>query len=238
MKVRQSIVNPNKNSIMMFTEKLPYENVERSSDLQMHRKPYMSSAQSCTLDRQRNTPKKLVWTRMCTGSSYYGHWNQFGFNGHGIYRFPDGLTYDGELKDGHFHGEGTLTFPDGNVIMGHWEMGINTYMNLRFVDGLEFKETDWDYCMSPDRRYSWLLHMWPLVVLTTYCLGSPWTSSMHWPRLATTPSIRNTTMPTTFLPATTTPARVSTIRSLTVFTNGTIRHRSCVFRPTLRWIGF
>lgn len=154
MKVRQSIANPNKNSLMMFSDKLPHEISEFTSKFRQHhleRKSYASSVYD-RAHSARSQTVPIVWTKMCTGSSYFGRWNQFGFNGHGIYRFPDGLTYNGELKDGHFHGNGTLTFPDGIEIIGSWEMGVNQYMSLRFLDGLMFKETDWDYCIQPDRR--------------------------------------------------------------------------------------
>lgn len=142
--VRQSIANPKKNSLVMFTKPLPDEISERKSKHASHS------------DRPQTERKSvpIVWTKMCTGSSYFGRCNQFGFNGQGIYRFPDGrTTYQGELKDGHFHGHGKLTYPNGNVINGYWEMGVNKFMKLRFADGLMFEETDWDYCMPPDRRY-------------------------------------------------------------------------------------
>lgn len=93
-----------------------------------------------------------AWTKLCTGNEYIGAWNQFGFNGHGAYRFADGLVYEGNLKDGNFHGAGKLIFTSGSRIQGYWENGINKHMHYVYADGLEYKGKNWDYCVPPERR--------------------------------------------------------------------------------------
>lgn len=97
-------------------------------------------------------PDRLKWTRLITGILYYGRWNQFGFDGPGLYRFTDGLIYDGNLKDGHFHGNGKIKFPNGDEIDGTWNMGKNVNMTFKFADGLVFNKEDWEYCQK-DHRY-------------------------------------------------------------------------------------
>lgn len=225
MKVRKSVANTNKNSLLMFSEKLPREVDELPSSFRQNHLKRKSFISEFSIDRihSLHKPVAIVWTKLFTGSSYFGRWNQFGFNGHGIYRFPDGLTYDGELKDGHFHGDGTLTFPDGNEIIGSWEKGVNQYMSLRFLDRLMFKEKDWDYCMSPDRRCVSCACVANLEVLTTrdicHRLATPWTSSRSCHRLDDTRCTRITAMPKMGRLDITILARVTTIRKPSVCTN-------------------
>lgn len=104
------------------------------------------------LDRQ----KKVVprWTKLCTGSTYYGEWDQFGINGPGLFRFSDGLLFDGTLKNGHFHGHGSLFYTNGVTISGTWKRGVNVKRQLVFRDGLKYSENDWGYCKHSDRRYT------------------------------------------------------------------------------------
>lgn len=102
--------------------------------------------------RLAQLPDTAVWTKLCTGNSYYGRWNQFGFEGFGLYRFMDGLLYEGTLRMGRFHGAGTLHFPNGNRINGFWQHGLNRHMRFQFSDGLAFKEYDWQYLEPEDRR--------------------------------------------------------------------------------------
>lgn len=102
-----------------------------------------------------HTPKLLRSpTKLFTGSTYRGSWNQFGFNGLGTYRFPNGVEYDGYLNNGHFHGIGTLMYPNGTVITGEWRRGISTHKSLQFQDGLAFNEKNWSYCGKLDKRFS------------------------------------------------------------------------------------
>lgn len=92
-------------------------------------------------------------TRLCTGSTYAGGWNQFGMNGLGRYTFPDGVVYDGHINKGHFHGIGKLTYPNGGTIQGIWKRGVGSGFQYRFADGLQFKERNWKYCSQDgDRR--------------------------------------------------------------------------------------
>lgn len=93
-------------------------------------------------------------TKLFTGSTYNGTWNQFGFNGIGTYRFPDGVEYDGQLHNGQFHGNGTLTYANGTMISGHWRHGLSTHLSLQFADGLMFRERDWNYCVGRDKRFA------------------------------------------------------------------------------------
>ncbi|XP_046716323.1 MORN repeat-containing protein 5 isoform X2 [Silurus meridionalis] len=73
--------------------------------------------------------------------------------GEGEYKLPTQTRYEGEMKDGMFHGKGVLHFPNGGKYEGIWENGICKQGNYTFSDGLEYKETDWDYCNGYDRRF-------------------------------------------------------------------------------------
>lgn len=66
---------------------------------------------------------------------------------------PHGVTYDGDFNDGTYHGEGTLTYPTGVIVQGTWEKGKNIAIkSIRFADGLKYKEHDWEYLSTSDRR--------------------------------------------------------------------------------------
>ncbi|XP_072932560.1 MORN repeat-containing protein 5-like [Epargyreus clarus] len=89
-----------------------------------------------------------------TGSQYEGTWDMLGMSGYGIYTFSNGVIYAGEFDDGVFHGEGELQYPSGAILRGKWQRGQLVQRTLIFADGLEYKETDWDYCRTPDRRFT------------------------------------------------------------------------------------
>ncbi|KAF7700773.1 MORN repeat-containing protein 5 isoform X1 [Silurus meridionalis] len=88
-----------------------------------------------------------------TGSSYSGTYKNGRMEGEGEYKLPTQTRYEGEMKDGMFHGKGVLHFPNGGKYEGIWENGICKQGNYTFSDGLEYKETDWDYCNGYDRRF-------------------------------------------------------------------------------------
>uniref|UniRef100_A0A9J8ADK2 MORN repeat-containing protein 5 n=1 Tax=Cyprinus carpio carpio TaxID=630221 RepID=A0A9J8ADK2_CYPCA len=87
------------------------------------------------------------------GSSYDGDYNNGRMEGTGEYTLPTHTRYVGEMKDGVFHGKGVLHFPNGSKYEGTWEKGICKEGKYTFSDGLEYKETDWDYCDGKDRRF-------------------------------------------------------------------------------------
>lgn len=64
----------------------------------------------------------------------------------------DGKVYKGGFKNGQFHGDGELIFEQGKVI-GKWHEGQLMTYDIFFKDGLEFKETKWDYITPDDRRF-------------------------------------------------------------------------------------
>ncbi|KAK7120244.1 hypothetical protein R3I94_020295 [Phoxinus phoxinus] len=88
-----------------------------------------------------------------TGSSYDGDYKNGRMEGMGEYTIPTHTRYVGEMKDGMFHGKGELHFPNGSKYEGTWEKGISKQGKYTFSDGLEYKETDWDYCDGTDRRF-------------------------------------------------------------------------------------
>lgn len=106
---------------------------------------------------QRNTVSMISGpfrlTKLMTGCTYQGSWNQLGMNGCGRYVFPDGMIYTGNLRDGQFDGRGELTFGSGARIEGVWSRGTNVRMEYIFADGLRFRTENWKYCSKPDRRY-------------------------------------------------------------------------------------
>ncbi|EER03984.1 MORN repeat protein, putative [Perkinsus marinus ATCC 50983] len=73
--------------------------------------------------------------------------------GRGKYTFPDGTVYSGTFLNGEFHGEGRLTFPHGGAFIGQWQKGIAVDGEYVFKDGLVFKDEDWGYLCSGDRRF-------------------------------------------------------------------------------------
>ncbi|XP_036451244.1 MORN repeat-containing protein 5 isoform X2 [Colossoma macropomum] len=73
--------------------------------------------------------------------------------GKGEYKLPTQTRYEGGMKDGMFHGKGVLYFPNGSKYEGIWEKGICRQGNYTFSDGLQYQETDWDYCDGYDRRF-------------------------------------------------------------------------------------
>ncbi|XP_006640682.2 MORN repeat-containing protein 5 isoform X2 [Lepisosteus oculatus] len=87
------------------------------------------------------------------GSRYEGDFKNRRMEGRGEYTLPTDTRYVGEMKDGMFHGEGTLYFPGGSKYEGTWERGIAKKGKYTFADGLEYKETDWEYCDGYERRF-------------------------------------------------------------------------------------
>ncbi|KAF4082700.1 hypothetical protein AMELA_G00154530 [Ameiurus melas] len=88
-----------------------------------------------------------------TGSSYSGTYQSGRMEGRGEYTLPTHTRYEGEMKDGMFHGKGVLHYPNGGKYEGIWENGICKQGHYIFSDGLEYEETDWDYCDGYDRRF-------------------------------------------------------------------------------------
>ncbi|XP_026743875.1 MORN repeat-containing protein 5-like [Trichoplusia ni] len=89
-----------------------------------------------------------------TGSQYEGTWDILGMSGYGDYVFPNGVEYGGDFEDGMFHGKGELRYQDGAVIRGKFDKGVMTERLLSFTDTLEYNESDWKYCVMPDRRFA------------------------------------------------------------------------------------
>lgn len=56
-----------------------------------------------------------------------------------------------------FHGRGTLYFTNGGRFEAIWErgraVGEGTGGRYTFHDGLEYEESDWEYCDGTDRRF-------------------------------------------------------------------------------------
>ncbi|CAH0587077.1 unnamed protein product [Chrysodeixis includens] len=89
-----------------------------------------------------------------TGSQYTGTWDVLGMSGHGEYVFPNGVEYGGDFEEGMFHGVGELRYKSGAVIRGKFEKGVLIGRTLLFTDNLEYSESDWKYCVLPDRRFA------------------------------------------------------------------------------------
>ncbi|XP_044190026.1 MORN repeat-containing protein 5 isoform X1 [Thunnus albacares] len=87
------------------------------------------------------------------GSSYKGDTKNGRMEGRGEYTFPTGSKYVGEMKDGMFHGKGVLHFQNGSKYEATWENGTSRQGSFTFADGLQYQETDWDYCNGFDRRF-------------------------------------------------------------------------------------
>lgn len=167
MNARKSIIGNTNNprpphSVTLVTAaKRVSKNLSRSSMSSTSDWPQASpdrqSSDVTTFSTQHNDNTSLFYetepTRLCTGSTYDGGWNQFGMNGQGKYTFPDGVVYEGHISKGHFNGIGKLTYPNGSTIRGVWKKGVGTGFQFRFPDGLAFKETNWKYCTpESDRR--------------------------------------------------------------------------------------
>ncbi|XP_066507461.1 MORN repeat-containing protein 5 [Hoplias malabaricus] len=88
-----------------------------------------------------------------SGSSYCGSYRNGRMEGRGEYKLPTQTRYEGEMKDGMFHGKGVLYFPNGSRYEGTWEKGICKQGHYTFSDGLQYQDTDWDYCDGYDRRF-------------------------------------------------------------------------------------
>ena len=60
-------------------------------------------------------------------------------NGHGIYKYSQGIEYEGQWKNGHLNGKGVLTYPDGSKYVGEWKdnqrHGQGTYF---YSDGSKY----------------------------------------------------------------------------------------------------
>ncbi|KAJ8286585.1 hypothetical protein GJAV_G00040840 [Gymnothorax javanicus] len=87
------------------------------------------------------------------GSCYDGDYKHGRMEGSGEYTLPTETKYVGEMKDGAFHGNGVLYFPNGSKYEGTWEKGISKEGKYTFTDGLEYQESDWEYCRGEDRRF-------------------------------------------------------------------------------------
>ncbi|XP_074546971.1 MORN repeat-containing protein 5 [Halichoeres trimaculatus] len=86
-------------------------------------------------------------------SRYKGERKNGRMHGEGEYTFPTGTRYVGEMKDGMFHGKGVLHFLNGSKYEATWENGRVKQVTYFFADGLQYQETDWDYCTLNDRRF-------------------------------------------------------------------------------------
>jgi hypothetical protein len=86
-------------------------------------------------------------------SSYVGDKLEDWAHGNGTHTFPDGSKYVGSFVKGHFHGQGKIVYTDGSCVEGVWEAGKLVERRMVFADGLEFRETGWDYCTDADRRF-------------------------------------------------------------------------------------
>ncbi|KAF4662983.1 hypothetical protein FOL47_005976 [Perkinsus chesapeaki] len=73
--------------------------------------------------------------------------------GEGEYTFPNGTIYRGHFVNDEFDGEGSLIFPDGGTFVGTWQRGIAVDGKYFFGDGLEYKDSNWEYIVSNDRRF-------------------------------------------------------------------------------------
>ncbi|XP_051541399.1 MORN repeat-containing protein 5 [Myxocyprinus asiaticus] len=103
--------------------------------------------------KQRYAVASMLINMEFMGSSYNGDYKNIRMEGMGEYTFPTQTRYVGEMKDGMFHGKGVLHFPTGSKYEGTWEKGISKQGKYTFSDGLEYRETDWDYCDGNDRRF-------------------------------------------------------------------------------------
>ncbi|XP_028318578.1 MORN repeat-containing protein 5 [Gouania willdenowi] len=88
-----------------------------------------------------------------TGSTFKGETKDGRMDGEGEYTFPTGTKYVGQMKDGTFNGKGVLHFTNGSKYEATWENGMAKQGSLSFADGLQYEESDWEYCNGYDRRF-------------------------------------------------------------------------------------
>lgn len=157
MHIRKSILRQPLNVKLVTEKKNPKSNSQTASMSSAsdgpQTMPDRQSSEVTTFSTQNNDNTLHFYdiepTRLCTGSTYDGGWNQFGMNGRGRYTFPNGVVYDGYISQGNFNGIGRLTYPNGNTIRGVWKKGVGTGFEFCFADGLVFSENNWKYC-TPD----------------------------------------------------------------------------------------
>nr|XP_017528546.2 MORN repeat-containing protein 5 isoform X1 [Manis javanica] len=90
-----------------------------------------------------NSKERLLWRRI----------GSIRMEGKAEYILPNKTKYIGEMKDGTFHGPGTLYFPSGSRYDAIWKNGLVVKGTYTFSDGLQYKEKNWYYCDSYDRRF-------------------------------------------------------------------------------------
>ncbi|XP_012535875.1 MORN repeat-containing protein 5-like [Monomorium pharaonis] len=88
-----------------------------------------------------------------TGSRYEGMWDAIDKAGVGRYITPCKLVVEGKFRDGTFHGHGSIYWPRGQRMDCTWFRGEIVQMRYTFADGLSYRESGWDYCVFPDRRF-------------------------------------------------------------------------------------
>ena len=88
-----------------------------------------------------------------TGSRFQGLYSSGRPDGEGTYIFPNGTRYVGGFKDGMFEGQGTMYIPNCGAYTATWSEGKQVEGEYKFSDGLEYKESDWEYCTLSDRRF-------------------------------------------------------------------------------------
>lgn len=88
-----------------------------------------------------------------------------------------GITYEGNFLEGSFDGAGTMFFPKnesgggGGRFVAKWKNGKLVKGTYFFEDDLEYKNKDWQYCTSADRRF--------------------WTEIQHGIQIADQPRLKN-----------------------------------------------
>ncbi|XP_050307988.1 uncharacterized protein LOC126744569 [Anthonomus grandis grandis] len=128
---------------------IPVSFEESIADTRMSRKKIFTYG-GATVQNIKSEPTVKTY---CTGSKYIGEYNQLGFCGKGIYRFPHGVIYDGHFnRRGDFHGTGILIYPNGQRIEGIWRHGKMVKGGTYFVSKDE-GTLDNQYCKMPDRRF-------------------------------------------------------------------------------------
>lgn len=145
-------------SVTLVTEKPTSQTASTSSAASDRPSPIRQSSDFTSFSTHHYDNTNIFYeyepTRLCTGSTYDGGWNQFGMNGRGRYTFPSGVVYEGQISQGHFNGIGKLKYPNGSTIRGLWKKGVGTGLEYTFADGLVYNTTNWKYCTpDSDRRY-------------------------------------------------------------------------------------